>query len=145
MFFFLLMIRRPTRSTRTDTLFPYTTLFRSNFDKWVAVTQGTETGDYAAAISALRSPEFQIPEEPRAGLLSGYQALASGNAQAKTKAIRTLIALPGDKQGETVATMLAALGANREALEVARSAEHTSELQSLMRISSSVFCLKKTK
>src|SRR3546814_18935999 len=57
----------------------------ANFDKWVAVTQGTETGDYAAAISALRSPEFQIPEEPRAGLLSGYQALASGNAQAKTK------------------------------------------------------------
>src|SRR3546814_21104755 len=53
-------------------------------------------------------------------MLSGYQALASGNAQAKTKAIRTLIALPGDKQGETVATMLAALGANREALEVAR-------------------------
>src|SRR3546814_13989989 len=46
----------------------------ANFDKWVAVTQGTETGDYAAAISALRSPEFQIPEEPRAGLLSGYQA-----------------------------------------------------------------------
>ncbi|MBB5707651.1 winged helix-turn-helix domain-containing protein [Sphingopyxis panaciterrulae] len=92
----------------------------ANFDKWVAVTQGTETGDYAAAISALRSPEFQIPEEPRAGLLSGYQALASGNAQAKTKAIRTLIALPSDKQSETVATMLAALGANREALEVAR-------------------------
>src|SRR3546814_1858030 len=60
----------------------------ANFDKWVAVTQGTETGDYAAAISALRSPEFQIPEEPR-------------------------------------------------------SEEHTSELQSLMRISYAVFCLKK--
>src|SRR3546814_3982658 len=67
----------------------------ANFDKWVAVTQGTETGDYAAAISALRSPEFHIPEEPRAGLLSGYQALASGHAQANTKPIRTLIALPG--------------------------------------------------
>src|SRR3546814_8115563 len=60
----------------------------ANFDKWVAVTQGTETGDYAAAISALRSPEFQIPEEPRAGLLSGYQALASGNAQADRKSTR---------------------------------------------------------
>src|SRR3546814_7781936 len=61
----------------------------ANFDKWVAVTQGTETGDYAAAISALRSPDFQIPEEPRAGLLSGYQALDSGKADWKKKAIRT--------------------------------------------------------
>lgn len=90
-----------------------------NFDKWVAVTEGTETGDYAAAMSALRSPQFRMPEEARAGLLSGYQALASGNAQAKTKAIQTLIALPKDEQGDPVATMLAALGANREALEVA--------------------------
>jgi len=90
-----------------------------NSDKWIAVTEGTETGDYAAAMSALRSPQFRMPEETRAGLLSGYQALASGSAQAKTQAIQTLIALPKDKQSETVATMLAALGANREALEVA--------------------------
>ncbi|TPG39773.1 hypothetical protein EAH79_13830 [Sphingomonas koreensis] len=90
-----------------------------NFDKWIAVTEGTETGDYAAAISALRNPQFQIPEEARAGLLSGYEALASGSAQTKTKAIHALIALPKDKQSETVATMLAALGANQEALEVA--------------------------
>jgi DNA-binding winged helix-turn-helix (wHTH) protein len=91
----------------------------SNFDKWVAVTQGTETGDYAAAISALGSPQSRISEDARPGLLSGYQALASGSAQAKTKAIQTLIALPKDKQSETVATMLAALGANQAALEVA--------------------------
>lgn len=91
----------------------------SNFDKSVAVTEGAETGDYAAAATALRSPQFQIPQETRAALLSGYEALASGDSQAKMKAVQALLALPKDKQSETVATLLAALGANREALQVA--------------------------
>src|SRR3546814_14629562 len=78
--FFFLMIRRPPRSTRTDTLFPYTTLFRS-------------------ARAQLRSTR----DEPR------------GDARAED---------PECQQGE-------------------RSEEHTSELQSLMRISYAVFCLKK--
>lgn len=91
-----------------------------DFDKWIAITEGIETGDYAAAIAALRSPQLHIPEEPRAELLSGYQALRSGNAQAKTEAIQALVALPEDKRSGTVATMLGALGANREALEIAR-------------------------
>src|SRR3546814_11141174 len=75
LFFFFLMIRRPPRSTRTDTLFPYTTLFRSN-----------------------RLPIDD--REPDAGQDEG---------------------------------------------EIGRSEEHTSELQSLMRISYAVFCLKKKK
>ncbi|MGH6910112.1 MAG: hypothetical protein ACREEG_07990, partial [Phenylobacterium sp.] len=90
-----------------------------NFDKTVAVTEGAETGDYAAAVTALRSPQFQIPQETRAALLSGYEALASGDSQAKTKAVQALLALPQGKQSETVATLLGALGANREALQVA--------------------------
>lgn len=90
-----------------------------DFDKRVAVAEGTETGDYAAAISALRSRHFQISEEARAALLSGYQALAADDPRAKRKAIRALAALPEDKQNDAVATMLAALGANREALQVA--------------------------
>jgi DNA-binding winged helix-turn-helix (wHTH) protein/tetratricopeptide (TPR) repeat protein len=91
----------------------------TNLDKKVAVSEGTETGDYAAAMTALRSPKFQIPDESRAVLISGYEALASGAPQAKMKAIQGLVALPKDRQGDTVATMLAALGANREALQLA--------------------------
>ncbi len=91
----------------------------SNFDKEVAIAEGVETGDYAAAMTALRSPQFQIPEEVRGALLAGYEALASGDPQAKTKAVQGLLALPKDRQDETAATMLAALGANHEALQVA--------------------------
>src|SRR3546814_12687254 len=82
-FFFFLMIRRPPRSTRTDTLFPYTTLFRSQ---------------YGGAISWDSFPAWTNPIRP-------------------------------DKLHHPSH----------------RSEEHTSELQSLMRISYAVFCLKKKK
>src|SRR3546814_6333061 len=94
------MIRRPPRSTRTDTLFPYTTLFRS-----AEVDAGFD-GDLG----------MLDPEAP---------AVALGQAQ---------------QHG------VAALRQGRLHLRVqveARSEEHTSELQSLMRISYAVFCLKK--
>jgi DNA-binding winged helix-turn-helix (wHTH) protein len=90
-----------------------------NLDKKVAVTESTETGDYSAAMAALRSPQFKISQESRAALLSGYEALASASPEAKMKAIPVLLALPKDQQGDTVAALLAALGANREALQVA--------------------------
>jgi tetratricopeptide (TPR) repeat protein len=85
----------------------------------IAVTDGTETGDYAAAISALRDRRFQITDETRVPLLAGYAALSSADPQAKMKAIRGLLALPKDLQDDRIATMLAALGANHEALVVA--------------------------
>src|SRR3546814_12697423 len=81
--FFFLMIRRPPRSTRTDTLFPYTTLFRS-----------------------------------RGADLGGGQG-----ERARARRVRD--------------------GVARAGLVTNRSEEHTSELQSLMRISYAVFCLKK--
>jgi DNA-binding winged helix-turn-helix (wHTH) protein/tetratricopeptide (TPR) repeat protein len=90
-----------------------------NFDKIVAVEGGTETGAYPAAMAALRSPQFQISVPSRAALLSGYEALTSGAPLAKTKAVRGLLALPKDEQSDTVASLLAALGANREAFQVA--------------------------
>src|SRR3546814_18501288 len=97
LFFFFLMIRLPPRSTRTDTLFPYTTLFRS------------------------RDPEFQFhvhsPLESHPFMLYLYNMSIHDQFDATFKALASPI----------------------------RSEEHTSELQSLMRISYAVFCLKKKK
>jgi tetratricopeptide (TPR) repeat protein len=91
----------------------------STLDKWIASSEGVETGDYAAAMAALRNRQLQINEEARAALLSGYQALASRDPQAKIKAAAALLALPSDERNDRVATMLAALGANHQALVVA--------------------------
>src|SRR3546814_4358982 len=88
--FFFLIIRRPPRSTRTDTLFPYTTLFRS---------------------------------------ISGFDRATRRSTGIRARAIRSgsLVQLSGkNSRSPTI-----------------RSEEHTSELQSLMRISYAVFCLKK--
>src|SRR3546814_3394235 len=95
MIFFFLMIRRPPRSTRTDTLFPYTTLFRS------------------ALLQVWRSERM-----PHAWLLTGPRGI--GKATLAYRFARLVLA-----DGSL------------------RSEEHTSELQSLMRISYAVFCLKK--
>src|SRR3546814_3344442 len=85
------MIRRPPRSTRTDTLFPYTTLFRSRFVRH----------------DARRPIKFAHTDHRGAGEDELFDRMAPGMAK--------------------------------------RSEEHTSELQSLMRISYAVFCLKKKK
>src|SRR3546814_4163091 len=92
---FFLMIRRPPRSTRTDTLFPYTTLFRSR--------QLLQRREHAGA--HLRS-----------------------------------LGDPGESRDRSDDQRLSALLRAQQ-----RSEEHTSELQSLMRISYAVFCLKKKK
>src|SRR3546814_3814841 len=96
------MIRRPPRSTRTDTLFPYTTLFRS------ALQQG------AGAPHVRHSGAGQV-RDGVSGLVAGVGSRHDG----------------------------AELGVRRAGR--IRSEEHTSELQSLMRISYAVFCLKKKK
>jgi hypothetical protein len=90
---------------------------RPDIDKWIAATRGMETGDYSAAIAALKDPKFEIAS--KAALLIAYQALASRSPQQKTAAIKTLLALPKEEQGDRVATLLAALGAPHEALQVA--------------------------
>src|SRR3546814_18651951 len=99
-FFFFLMILRPPRSTRTDTLFPYTTLSRS-------------TGNIILTCIVL-----------------AMSVLAAVH-HAEVVAHRT---------GEPFGTLILAI-----AVTIIRSEEHTSELQSLMRISYAVFCLKKKK
>src|SRR3546814_8147966 len=94
------MIRRPPRSTRTDTLFPYTTLFRSRY----------------TAYPQRRFGHAGLRRKARCGVRGG----AAG--QRRAGEFRGLLAARPD-----------------------RSEEHTSELQSLMRISYAVFCLKKKK
>src|SRR3546814_2836259 len=99
MLFFFLMIRRPPRSTRTDTLFPYTTLFRSD----------------------------PFP---------GNASRGRHQLQVRLDLARRRRSLHLDDDVHSV----------RQPCAVnLRSEEHTSELQSLMRISYAVFCLKKTK
>src|SRR3546814_9541109 len=103
------MIRRPPRSTRTDTLFPYTTLFRSGHHQ------------YGACFHVLRNGRNQAFIVESDGVEPGSGLSHAGN--------RTLIPC-------------AAMN-SLACCTVCRSEEHTSELQSLMRISSAVFCLKK--
>jgi hypothetical protein len=89
-----------------------------HFDKRVAINAGVETGNYAAAIDALRDPQVAIPSDSRAALLAGYEALTSGAPPAKMRAVQAMLLLPKDRQDDTLVAMLAALGANREALQI---------------------------
>src|SRR3546814_5476553 len=107
------MIRRPPRSTRTDTLFPYTTLFRS----------GRGAGQGAAA--AFATPKlFQADAVAATGLVDRPVARSHRGPHG--------LRFPARHPARRGATG-------------GRSEEHTSELQSLMRISYAVFCLKKKK
>src|SRR3546814_1793888 len=98
------MIRRPPRSTRTDTLFPYTTLFRSQAE--------APGGAVFVRGDAVTHPQYHLK------LLLNRMGVARGEV------------MPWHRRGISAA-------------DPARSEEHTSELQSLMRISYAVFCLKK--
>src|SRR3546814_2047809 len=96
------MIRRPPRSTRTDTLFPYTTLFRSTI-----LLRGSATRPSRRSSMPLLK-EGELAEDHWTALAESADAAPLGDV-------------------------------------IVRSEEHTSELQSLMRISYAVFCLKKKK
>src|SRR3546814_10788978 len=108
------MIRRPPRSTRTDTLFPYTTLFRSNLDA---------DGNLHISID---------PSCPGGGI---YNPVANRNINNPIQGVGICVPRSStfNVPGSTTQT----------GIVIARSEEHTSELQSLMRISYAVFCLNK--
>src|SRR3546814_8787480 len=109
------MIRRPPRSTRTATLFPYTTLFRSEEEL---------LADVGAKMTS--ASEEQYPGEPF--------RLGKPNVAGK------IVEMP-DKRGHDLLDP----GIRSRGYAAQRSEEHTSELQSLMRISYAVFCLKQKK
>src|SRR3546814_6368140 len=103
------MRRRPPRSTRTDTLFPYTTLFRSHSIIAAALAL------MLCAVPAFAEHATGLNDEQRTRISQSVARLNVAPLRKVTFAIRV------------------------------RSEEHTSELQSLMRISYAVFCLKKKK
>src|SRR3546814_5965025 len=114
------MIRRPPRSTRTDTLFPYTTLFRSRLSK---ICAGAAPGRRSVCHTARLLEQFATTcSNSTPGSLATHSP-----ARQKQR-------WPAMVNKNSVAT-----GKNFDL----RSEEHTSELQSLMRISYAVFCLKK--
>src|SRR3546814_4882688 len=118
------MIRRPPRSTRTDTLFPYTTLFRSQ-----------HSGDAPhRRFHASRDDHGLAPPVGGRGAAEDHVA-----AVAEPGLARDGCGVLGHRQ--TLAGEGGLRGLERGGLY--RSEEHTSELQSLMRISYAVFCLKK--
>src|SRR3546814_5583398 len=117
--FFFLMFQRPPRTTRTDTLFPYTTLFRS-----VHEAQG-EDGDEHEHLDQAEHLVLLEPGRPR-------------------EDEDRLDVEHDEHQGEDVVADLALRPHVADRID-ARSEEHTSELQSLMRISYHVFCFKQKK
>src|SRR3546814_3288924 len=128
--FFFLMIRPPPRSTRTDTLFPYTTLFRSLGGNAVSLLL---LGTLAGAVY----PRATIRALPLLWIGSGLGAWLLGDAGSHH--------LGASGLGHGLLFLVFVLGLlRRDRASIAtRSEEHTSELQSLMRISYAVFCLKK--
>src|SRR3546814_6588703 len=118
------MIRRPPRSTRTDTLFPYTTLFRSPI--------GGDIREFSQDPSKI--PEHDV-------LLAGFPCQPFSIAGvSKKNALGRPHGFLCDTQGTLFFDTAQIIAHHRPA---ARSEEHTYELQSLMRTSPAVFCLKK--
>src|SRR3546814_8493447 len=141
------MIPRPPRSTRTEPLFPYTTLFRSvapvGLRLGPAVALEVRIRRSPGARMVIAAPEIGLPD-----LDARIRDLASGGienqpVQVERRALRPLRP-PGDRDQVVVRIEREHRRVERAfSLPRRRSEEHTSELQSLMRISYAVFCLKK--
>jgi tetratricopeptide (TPR) repeat protein len=85
---------------------------------YIAITEATETGNYAAGIKALSGSRLQMAAATKSALLAGYQAMASGHGQAKAQAINGLLALPDGQKNYLVIRTVAVLGAPHEALDL---------------------------
>src|SRR3546814_10468117 len=117
------MIRRPPRSTRTDTLFPYTTLFRSLCRMGLQICRCMNWDDLRFFLSVARAGQI-------------------GRAAPALRADPTTVSRRIRRLESSLKQVL--FEQDRDGQKLTRSEEHTSELQSLMRISYAVFCLKKT-
>src|SRR3546814_4164360 len=124
------MIRRPPRSTRTDTLFPYTTLFRSAFCRY-----GPELPENPVIISVPHAGR-QYPASVLSHARVGREVLERLEDRLADMLVHRL--MEGGHSVFVAKKARAVIDLNRSDNE--RSEEHTSELQSLMRISHAVFC-----
>src|SRR3546814_1103733 len=113
------MLRRPPRPTRTDTLFPDTTLFRSSRSR-----RTSRRGAVGARSQGRGTRHLEPCAQPESGSSGADRNHAASGALSVLRIARLTVM-------------------RRHLLRVSRSEEHTSELQSLMRISYAVFCLKK--
>src|SRR3546814_8731828 len=121
------MIRRPPRSTRTDTLFPYTTLFRSELQR-----------DLPRRLRGSGARHQTVPiHHPRKAARQGSVGIKRCGEPCQTVQRNAAVSQPPLEQFGTKPHRIKAR------LLPSRSEEHTSELQSLMRNSYAVFCLKK--
>lgn len=84
----------------------------------VDILNAAITGDYAAALKAVQSPKHDAPGQMKTALHAGFQAMVSGDPASKAQAVRMLTALPFDMKRRRVTTLLGALGANHEALQL---------------------------
>jgi len=89
-----------------------------DFADTIAAIEATETGRYAAAIKAVQNPKSGIAEGERAALLEGFQAMASDEAGAKTRAAARLAALPEKEKDFLAAKLLAVLGDTHDAMKI---------------------------
>src|SRR3546814_1777864 len=157
------MIRRPPRSTRTDTLFPYTTLFRSistamahiqveppalpddvhpNVAALVLALLAKDPADRPASAAEVSRTASALRRDPSGAdpLPTAFMALGSRTSEPSSRSgsgrrgARISFLRPWDRRRGTIAGAIA--------VGLLRSEEHTSELQSLMRISYAIFCLK---
>src|SRR3546814_7058355 len=128
------MIRRPPRSTRTDTLFPYTTLFRST-------TQTQATAKASAFATATRKIQGCGTANDIAANL-GADVVDNDQIRIRDLPVPLQDMLLNLQVGEASPPFGSVKDGVRVLVLCGRSEEHTSELQSLMRISYAVFCLK---
>src|SRR3546814_4256735 len=159
------MIRRPPRSTRTDTLCPYTTLFRSvrSYDEETrktlldGIARIVRGEAMAAGMADDRLPEVKLEETPTPSTfntepLTGQVAAAFAERFGKDRVKQIPPTMAGEDFGRfyladrTIQSIIFWVGGvpqdKWDAAGGDRSEEHTSELQSLMRTSYAVFCLK---
>src|SRR3546814_9771780 len=132
------MLRRPPRATRTDTLLPYTTLFRST----VRIGCGPITADYllpiVCALALRHAPNVSLDIT----IGTNYE-LKEAIRQERLDIIVGVISSDDEFVNQGFIDDIVVVAASQS--HPIRSEEHTSELQSLMRISYAVFCLKKKK
>src|SRR3546814_9466799 len=130
------MIRRPPRATRTDTLFPYTTLFRSGARLPEFLGTAARIAGIEKSLLIEQLPNGRIAEVfAQSAQLADFEADRRQMTHAFDRLRGSSLSIPAQK-------LVPGWG---QPARMSRSEEHTSELQSLMRNSYAVFCLKKTK